>query len=88
MSAIHINLSVFIALVYEGDVLCGNQSNGTTHLGVLQEWFGVNWWTSRAFTILIVVLFIMLPLSMLRRVGKYCYYLNAQAINCRCGPLS
>ncbi|CAJ1971073.1 unnamed protein product [Sphenostylis stenocarpa] len=73
MSAIHINLILLTAFVYEGDVLCGNESNGTIHLGVLQEWFGINWWTSRAFSLLIVALFIMLPLLMLRRVDSLRY---------------
>ena len=50
-------------------------------MGVLQEWFGIHWWTSRAFALLIVAVFIMLPLVMLRRVGQdFLYYLNAQAI--------
>lgn len=64
---------LIIYLIILGDVLCGSQSNGTTHLGVLQEWFGMNWWTSRAFTLLIVALFIMLPLVMLRRVDSLRY---------------
>lgn len=52
-----------------GDVLCGNEFKGSTHLGILQEWFGIHWWTCRAFALLIVAIFIMLPLVMLRRVG-------------------
>jgi len=71
---IYIKLSGLIGFVLEGDVLSGNESNGITHLGILQEWFGINWWTSRAFALLIVALFIMLPLVMLRRVGQYYYY--------------
>jgi len=71
---IYINLTGFIGFVLEGDVLCGNESNGITHLGILQEWFGINWLTSRAFALLFVALFIMLPLVMLRRVGQYYYY--------------
>lgn len=57
-------------IVLVGDVLCGNESKGELHLGVLQEWLGVHWWTSRAFALLLVALFIMLPLVMLRRVGQ------------------
>ncbi|KAJ1401133.1 Amino acid transporter, transmembrane domain [Sesbania bispinosa] len=56
-----------------GDILCGNESKGTTHLGILQEWFGIHWWTSRAFALLIVALVIMLPLVMLRRVDSLRY---------------
>ncbi|RDY09494.1 Amino acid transporter AVT6C [Mucuna pruriens] len=68
------NLGVLIVyFIVLGDVLCGNESNGTRHLGILQEWFGVYWWTSRAFALLIVALFIMLPLVMLRRVDSLRY---------------
>lgn len=48
-----------------GDVLCGNQTGGTLHLGILQEWFGIQWWNSRAYVILFVVVFVMLPLVLL-----------------------
>ncbi|CAH9126394.1 unnamed protein product [Cuscuta epithymum] len=52
-------------LMIIGDVLCGK---GVEHLGILQEWFGIHWWTSRAFSIFLVVLFVMLPLVLYRRV--------------------
>ncbi|KAH1211806.1 Amino acid transporter AVT6C [Glycine max] len=68
------NLGVLIIyFIILGDVLCGNESNGITHLGILQEWFGINWLTSRAFALLFVALFIMLPLVMLRRVDSLRY---------------
>ncbi|KAK7276449.1 hypothetical protein RIF29_17588 [Crotalaria pallida] len=68
------NLGVLIIyLIILGDVLCGNESKGITHLGILQEWFGIHWWTSRAFALLIVTLFIMLPLAMFRRVDSLRY---------------
>ncbi|KAE9606199.1 putative amino acid transporter, transmembrane domain-containing protein [Lupinus albus] len=56
-----------------GDVLCGNESKGMKHLGILQEWFGIHWWTSRYFALLIVVLFILLPLVMLRHIDTLRY---------------
>nr|GMD59131.1 probable sodium-coupled neutral amino acid transporter 6 [Ipomoea batatas] len=52
-------------LIIIGDVLCGN---GSEHLGILQEWFGIHWWNSRAFSIFLVVVFVMLPLVLYRRV--------------------
>lgn len=68
------NLGVLIVyLIILGDVLCGNDINGDTHLGILQQWFGIHWWTCRAFALLIVALFIMLPLVMLRRVDSLKY---------------
>ncbi|KAK8535947.1 hypothetical protein V6N13_104559 [Hibiscus sabdariffa] len=59
---------LIIYLIIIGDVLSGNQPEGSVHLGVLQEWFGVHWWNSRAFSILFIVVFIMLPLVLYRRV--------------------
>lgn len=68
------NLGVLIVyFIILGDVLCGNEFNGATHLGILQQWFGIHWWTCRAFALLIVALFIMLPLVMLRRVDSLKY---------------
>ncbi|XP_047328681.1 amino acid transporter AVT6C-like [Impatiens glandulifera] len=59
---------LIIYLIIIGDVLCGNQPDGITHFGVLQEWFGVHWWNARDFVLFLVVVFIMLPLVMVRRV--------------------
>ncbi|KAL1166297.1 hypothetical protein V6Z11_A06G187600 [Gossypium hirsutum] len=61
---------LIIYLIIIGDVLCGNESGGTLHLGVLQEWFGIQWWNSRAYVILFVVLFVMLPLVLLPHMNS------------------
>ncbi|KAL6291159.1 hypothetical protein ACE6H2_008669 [Prunus campanulata] len=63
--------SLIIYFIIIGDVLCGSQSEGTLHLGILQEWFGIHWWNSRAYALLFIALFVMLPLVLLRRVGQY-----------------
>ncbi|KAH6837441.1 Transmembrane amino acid transporter family protein [Perilla frutescens var. hirtella] len=52
-------------LIIIGDVLSGT---GEDHLGVLQEWFGVHWWNIRAVALLFIVVFVMLPLLLYRRV--------------------
>ncbi|XP_057804686.1 amino acid transporter AVT6C-like [Salvia miltiorrhiza] len=62
--------ALIIYLIIIGDVLSGNESDGTVHLGVLQEWFGIHWWNSRAFSLLLVVLFVLLPLLLLRRIDS------------------
>lgn len=55
-----------------GDVLSGELSgDGSVHLGVLQEWFGIHWWNTRNVAILFIVVFVMLPLVLFRRVGQY-----------------
>ncbi|EPS58316.1 amino acid transporter, partial [Genlisea aurea] len=52
-------------LIIIGDVLSGK---GADHLGVLQEWFGIQWWNLRAVALLFIVLFVMLPLLLFRRI--------------------
>ncbi|KAL6291160.1 hypothetical protein ACE6H2_008670 [Prunus campanulata] len=61
---------LIIYFIIIGDVLCGSQSGGTLHLGILQEWFGIHWWNSRAYALLFIALFVMLPLVLLRRVDS------------------
>ncbi|XP_057537906.1 amino acid transporter AVT6C-like isoform X2 [Amaranthus tricolor] len=56
-----------------GDVLSGTESGDAIHTGLLQEWFGFYWWTSRAFAILLVVLLVILPLVLFRRVDSLRY---------------
>ncbi|KAG9153166.1 hypothetical protein Leryth_024367 [Lithospermum erythrorhizon] len=46
-------------------IIIGSQTGGSVHLGILQEWFGDHWWTSREYSLLIVVLFGLLPLVLL-----------------------
>ncbi|PON79075.1 Amino acid transporter, transmembrane domain containing protein [Parasponia andersonii] len=55
-------------LIIIADVLSGSQNGGTVHLGVLQEWFGIHWWNSREFALLVTVIVVMLPLVLLKRV--------------------
>ncbi|KAL1348211.1 hypothetical protein HN51_024186 [Arachis hypogaea] len=55
-------------LIIIGDVVSGKQGEGEVHLGILQQWFGIQWWNSREFALLIVLIFVMLPLVMFRRV--------------------
>ncbi|CAA0808006.1 Transmembrane amino acid transporter family protein [Striga hermonthica] len=62
--------ALIIYLIIIGDVLSGNESGGTVHLGILQEWFGIRWWNSRAFSLLFIVLLILLPLLLLRRMDS------------------
>ncbi|KAL4556949.1 hypothetical protein LXL04_035118 [Taraxacum kok-saghyz] len=60
---------LIIYLIIIGDVLSGAQSGEeSVHLGVLQQWFGIHWWNTRNFAILFIVIFVMLPLVLFRRV--------------------
>ncbi|XWS74745.1 hypothetical protein CRYUN_Cryun01aG0024100 [Craigia yunnanensis] len=64
---------LIIYLIIIGDVLSGNQPEGAVHLGVLQQWFGIHWWNSRAFTLLFTLVFILLPLVLFKRVESLRY---------------
>ncbi|CAA7398230.1 unnamed protein product [Spirodela intermedia] len=65
------NLGALIMyLIIIGDVLSGNQSEGAGHLGVLQEWFGDQWWNSRPAALLFTLVFVLLPLLLFRRVDS------------------
>ncbi|XP_061351706.1 amino acid transporter AVT6C-like [Gastrolobium bilobum] len=55
-------------LIIIGDVLSGNQPEGEVHLGILQQWFGIQWWNSREFALLVTLVFVMLPLVLFRHV--------------------
>ncbi|KAK4579627.1 hypothetical protein RGQ29_029340 [Quercus rubra] len=72
--------ALIIYLIIIGDVLCGSKSGETLHLGILQEWFGIHWWNSRAFAILFIVLFVMLPLVWQKRVVLFVVICSAMAI--------
>lgn len=40
-------------------------------MGLLQEWFGFHWWNTRFFGLLFIFVFLLLPLSLCRRVGAF-----------------
>lgn len=51
-------------------MLSGLWSEGVHHSGVMEEWFGQHWWTSRSSLMLLTTLFVIAPLISFRRVGK------------------
>ncbi|KAE8686345.1 Transmembrane amino acid transporter family protein isoform 2 [Hibiscus syriacus] len=53
-----------------GDVLSGNQPEGSVHLGVLQQWFGIHWWNSSALALLFTLVFVLLPLVIFKRIDR------------------
>ncbi|MBA0839731.1 hypothetical protein Goarm_005434 [Gossypium armourianum] len=64
---------LIIFLIIIGDVLSGNQPEGSVHLGVLQQWFGIHWWNTRAFALLFTLIFVLLPLVVFKRVESLRY---------------
>lgn len=59
---------LIVYLIIIGDVLSGSDSGESLHLGVLQEWFGSHWWNARPYALLFIVVFVLLPLVLFRRV--------------------
>lgn len=45
-----------------GDVLSGMVSDDVQHPGLMQEWFGNGWWTTRSFVLIFTTVFVFAPL--------------------------
>lgn len=62
-------ISVMVLVLGAGDVLSGTWSDGVEHSGVVEEWFGQHWWTTRSSLLLLTTLFVFVPLISFKRVG-------------------
>ncbi|WCJ35605.1 Transmembrane amino acid transporter family protein [Euphorbia peplus] len=68
------NLGLLIVyMIIIGDVLGGTWSDGMHHLGIMEEWFGPHWWTSRFFLLLLTTLLVFSPLISFKRVDSLRY---------------
>ncbi|XP_049385056.1 amino acid transporter AVT6A-like isoform X2 [Solanum stenotomum] len=68
------NIGVLIVyMIIIGDVLSGTTSSGTHHAGVLEGWFGVQWWNGRFFILLVTTLGVFAPLACLKRIDSLRY---------------
>lgn len=54
-----------------GDVLSGTTADGAHHAGVLEGWFGMQWWNARTMVLLMTTLVVFVPLACLKRIGEY-----------------
>ncbi|KAF1886853.1 hypothetical protein Lal_00046091 [Lupinus albus] len=59
--------------VVTGDVFSGTWSEGVHYSGVLEEWFGQHWWSTRPALLLLTMLLVFLPLASFRRVDSLRY---------------
>ncbi|KAH9619879.1 hypothetical protein KSS87_002133 [Heliosperma pusillum] len=76
------NIGVLIVyMIIIGDVLSGTSSSGTHHAGVLEGWFGSQWWTERLIVLLITTLFVFAPLACFKRIDIHGYICTI--VNCR-----
>ncbi|KAK4417547.1 Amino acid transporter AVT6A [Sesamum alatum] len=68
------NVGVLIVyMIIIGDVLSGTTSGGIHHAGVLESWFGEQWWNGRFFVLLVTTLAIFAPLASLKRIDSLRY---------------
>lgn len=61
---------LIIYMIIIGDVISGTTSNGVHHTGVLEEWFGVCWWTGRTGALFLTTILILVPLVSFRHVDS------------------
>ncbi|KAH9309406.1 hypothetical protein KI387_037317 [Taxus chinensis] len=61
---------LIIYMIIIGDVVSGTSSNGVHHTGLLEEWFGVCWWTGRTSAMFLTTVLILAPLVSFRHVDS------------------
>ncbi|XP_061367783.1 amino acid transporter AVT6A-like [Gastrolobium bilobum] len=61
---------LIIYMIIIGDVVSGTSSSGTHHSGILEGWFGVYWWTGRAFVLFVTTLAVFAPLVSFKRIDS------------------
>ncbi|GAB2269571.1 Amino acid transporter avt6a [Dionaea muscipula] len=62
-----------VYMVIIGDVLAGTWAQGLHHTGLMEEWFGRRWWSTRFMLLLLTTLFIFTPLISFKRVDSLRY---------------
>ncbi|XP_057248751.1 amino acid transporter AVT6A [Beta vulgaris subsp. vulgaris] len=69
----NVGMSIIYLIIIE-DVLSGSStSDGVHHPGVLEECFEQQWWTGRAFVLLVLTLFVFMPLISCKRIDSLRY---------------
>ncbi|KAL5558713.1 hypothetical protein UlMin_034924 [Ulmus minor] len=68
------NLGMLVVyMIIIGDVLSGTSSGGVHHWGVMEEWFGQHWWTTRSCLLLLTTLVVFAPLISFKHVDSLRY---------------
>ncbi|KAE8701706.1 hypothetical protein F3Y22_tig00110514pilonHSYRG00048 [Hibiscus syriacus] len=68
------NLGMLVVyMIIIGDVLSGTWEDGFHHRGLMEEWFGEHWWTTRSALLLLTTLFVFAPLISFKRVNSLRY---------------
>ncbi|KAJ9674157.1 hypothetical protein PVL29_023608 [Vitis rotundifolia] len=64
---------LIVYMIIIGDVLSGTWLDKVHHLGVVEEWFGQHWWSTRSFLLLLTTLLVLTPLISFKRVDSLRY---------------
>lgn len=64
---------LIVYMIIIGDVLSGTWLDKVHHLGVVEEWFGQHWWSTRSFLLLLTTLLVLIPLISFKRVDSLRY---------------
>ncbi|KAB2093295.1 hypothetical protein ERO13_A02G080000v2 [Gossypium hirsutum] len=68
------NLGMLVVyMIIIGDVLSGTWEDGFHHKGVMEEWFGEHWWTTRSALLMFTTLFVFAPFISFKRVDSLRY---------------
>ncbi|KAK9683066.1 hypothetical protein RND81_10G115600 [Saponaria officinalis] len=68
------NIGVLIVyMIIIGDVLSGTSASGMHHAGVLEGWFGSQWWNGRLIVLMITTLCVFAPLACFKRIDSLSY---------------
>uniref|UniRef100_A0A2P2JCD9 Sodium-coupled neutral amino acid transporter 1-like n=1 Tax=Rhizophora mucronata TaxID=61149 RepID=A0A2P2JCD9_RHIMU len=62
-----------VYMIIIGDVLAGTWSSGVRHIGVMQEWFGQGWLTTRFSLLLLTTSLVFTPLISFKRLDSLRY---------------
>ncbi|GFQ06196.1 putative sodium-coupled neutral amino acid transporter 7 [Phtheirospermum japonicum] len=62
-----------VYMIIIGDVLSETWSLGVHHTGVVEEWFGLHWWTTRSSILFLTAVFVFAPLVSFKRVDSLRY---------------
>ncbi|XP_041014176.1 amino acid transporter AVT6A-like isoform X1 [Juglans microcarpa x Juglans regia] len=62
--------TLIVYMIIIADVLSGTSSSGVHHAGVLEGWFGEQWWNSRTFVLLVTTIVVFAPLACFKRIDS------------------
>ncbi|KAI8005445.1 Amino acid transporter AVT6A [Camellia lanceoleosa] len=65
--------TLVVYMIIIGDVLSGTWSDGIHYSGVMEEWFGRQWWDKRSVLLLLTTILVFAPLISFKRLDSLRY---------------